>query len=215
MMSVRAAISAILMSCSLLPAAASAEVLYDNLGFPSVDADGALAHGPLYDSFSTVGSTTLTDISVLIGADNPADGGTFTIGLYSDSSTSPGSLLDSNTFMDSALTTSLAVLSESVSYSLSAGTRYWIGISSSDGSVFWSYDADASGIGVAGEYYDNQGGVSLIGADDNGGGYQMELVAGAVPEPSSWAMMAIGFMGLGYIRFRTSRRPTGYTSSQI
>ena len=101
------------MSCSLLPATASAEVLYDNLGFLSVDADGALAHGPLYNSFSTVGSTTLTDISVFIGADNPADGGTFTIGLYSDSSTSPGSLLDSNTFMDSALTTSLAVLSES------------------------------------------------------------------------------------------------------
>lgn len=83
------------------------------------------------------------------------------------------------------------MFSESVSYSLSADTRYWIGISSTDGSVYWSYEADDSGIGVAGEFYDNQGGVV---APNSTGAYQMELVAGTVPEPSSWAMRAIGFM---------------------
>lgn len=201
MMSLKAAATAVFIGC-LAPAVSSAEVLYDNLGYPSVDADGAQAHGPLYNSFSTVGATTLTDISLLIGADNPSDGGQFTIGLYADSSTAPGSLVASNTFDDSALSTSLAVFSESISYGLSAGARYWIGLSSSDGSVFWSFDGDASGIGVAGEYYSNQGGVSLIG--DGNGGYQMALVAG-VPEPSSWALMAVGFAGLAFFRFRTSK----------
>ena len=206
MMSVKSTVCAVLMSCCLV-SAVKAEVLFDNLGYPSVGADGALAHGPLYASFSTVGANTLTDVSLLIGADNPNDGGTFTIGLFSDSSTSPGSLLTAlGTFDDFQLSSSLAVFSDSVSYSLSAGTRYWIGISSSDGSVYWSYEADDLGLGVAGEFYDNQGGVSL----NSDGAYQMELVAGTVPEPSSWAMMVIGFMALGYFRFRTSRRPAGY-----
>ena len=173
-MSVKAVVCAVLMSCCLVPAA-SAEVLFDNLGYPSVGADGDLAHGPLYASFSTVGSNTLTDVSLLIGADNPNDGGTFTIDLYSDSSTSPGSLLTAlGTFDDSQLSSSLAVFSDSVSYSLSADTRYWIGISSSDGSVYWSYEVDDLGIGVAGEFYDNQGGV----APNSTGAYQMEARRG-------------------------------------
>jgi PEP-CTERM motif len=32
------------------------------------------------------------------------------------------------------------------------------------------------------------------------------LTISEVPEPSTWAMMALGFAGLGFARYRTSRR---------
>jgi hypothetical protein len=42
---------------------------------------------------------------------------------------------------------------------------------------------------------------------DGSGGYGFDLaVGGAVPEPSTWAMMLVGFAGLGYAGYRASRR---------
>ena len=41
---------------------------------------------------------------------------------------------------------------------------------------------------------------------DGSGGYGFDLaVGGAVPEPSTWAMMAIGFAGLGFLGYRARR----------
>jgi hypothetical protein len=34
---------------------------------------------------------------------------------------------------------------------------------------------------------------------------QSEVKIGVVPEPSTWAMMLIGFVGLGYAGFRKAR----------
>ena len=31
-------------------------------------------------------------------------------------------------------------------------------------------------------------------------------VAGSVPEPATWAMMLLGFAGLGFVGYRASRR---------
>jgi hypothetical protein len=37
-------------------------------------------------------------------------------------------------------------------------------------------------------------------------GFEGTTSSSAVPEPSTWAMMALGFAGLGFIGYRTSRR---------
>jgi PEP-CTERM motif len=43
---------------------------------------------------------------------------------------------------------------------------------------------------------------------DGSGGFGFDFaVGGAVPEPSTWAMMLIGFAGLGYAGYRRAREP--------
>jgi PEP-CTERM motif len=32
------------------------------------------------------------------------------------------------------------------------------------------------------------------------------LVSGAVPEPSTWAMMLLGFAGLGFVAYRRTKK---------
>jgi hypothetical protein len=47
---------------------------------------------------------------------------------------------------------------------------------------------------------------SATGADSGTDGHFTPVVGGAIPEPSSWAMMLLGFAGLGYASYRASRR---------
>ena len=43
---------------------------------------------------------------------------------------------------------------------------------------------------------------------DGSGGFGFDFaVGGAVPEPSTWAMMLLGFAGLGYAGYRRAREP--------
>jgi hypothetical protein len=55
-----------------------------------------------------------------------------------------------------------------------------------------------------------------IGVDLNGGGgtpfaetgnFQFATVASAVPEPSTWAMMILGFAGVGFMAYRRKSKP--------
>jgi PEP-CTERM motif len=44
---------------------------------------------------------------------------------------------------------------------------------------------------------------------DEGATFTFTLVSGAAPEPSTWAMMASGFAGLGYAGYRGARQVAG------
>ena len=44
--------------------------------------------------------------------------------------------------------------------------------------------------------------------DDVGSSVTFVQVSGAIPEPSTWAMMLLGFAGLGYAGYRKARRAT-------
>ena len=136
--------------------AANATYLYNNIDVSS----GGTAHastldnGPLGNSFYTSSSAfTLTSVDLLVLTDNPIDGGAFTVSLLSDSSIHPGATIATDTFNDSALSTSLTTLSAPFSsIKLAADTRYWIELSTSTGSLEWSFTGANDGIGVANEY---------------------------------------------------------------
>jgi hypothetical protein len=135
---------------------ANATYLYNNIDVSSGGTADAstLDHGPLGNSFSTGPSSyTLTAVDLLVLADNPSDGGSFTVSLLNDSSLHPGSTIATDTFDDSILSTSLSTISAPFSsVALAANTRYWIELSTSTGSLEWSYTGVNNGIGVANEY---------------------------------------------------------------
>jgi hypothetical protein len=151
----------------------------------------------------------LTSVDLLVLATSPSDGGSFTVSLLNDSSTSPGSPIATDTFADSLLSTSLSVLAAPFpDISLLANTRYWIELSTSNGSLEWSFTSMNDGIGVANEYNFYAGSVSANAAFTP---YQMSI-GSAAPEPSTWAMVLVGFAGVGFVGYRASRRSAPVTA---
>jgi hypothetical protein len=188
-----------------LGTAAQAGILYDNLSQPSggTAVASTAGNGPLADSFST--GSTPTYLSSLVGpllATDPGDGGSFTVTLRSDSSTSPGGVLISATYSDSDLTTSLTDYTGSVTpFLLAANTRYWIEISgTANSSTSWGYSSTSLGTGVAGEHNLFAG---TIYANSAFTPYTMQV--NSVPEPGTLALGAIGIVVLAFARRRLAR----------
>jgi hypothetical protein len=188
---------------------ARAAVIFANLTDSSIGNRG-LATTAQYQSFSNVtAGMFLTDIELLLSGNN-TDAHTFSVDLYADSSTSPGTLLDHIASMsDSSLTASCACVYDfpTAAFALSANTRYWIGLSTSNGAtVNWQIEGPFQGhpgdIGVTGEFTDDTGVVS----SDNGEAFQMQVTVGAggasVPEPATFLLGGAGLLGLAFLRRR-------------
>jgi hypothetical protein len=187
---------------------AQATVLYDNLVYASEGTDPANAagFGPLFNSFST-GSVafSLSQIDLALTAP-PLDNGSFTISVLDGQVFPNAVVLSVGNFSDNLLSSSTFTVNFAP-LTLAANSRYWIELSTT-GSVQWSFDGDASGIGVAGEFFQNQNGVF----DSVDGPYQMQISDGqvsAVPELPSWAMMVLGFVGLVFVTRYKARRRVG------
>lgn len=229
------AAAAFAMASSTWICPAGATIIYDNLSFPTTFSDSirASTDGPLGNSFSTgANAFTLTDVKVKVELETrtPVAGASVTVGLYADSSTSPGSLISTiGTFLD----TQLGARFEPVimdfalaGIALDANTRYWIMLSTDnnsragwaaaggDGSGSTYGESGGYGVGGAGEYFYVGGAISQgypTNVFENGASpylpYEMQLggTVGAVPEPATWIMMMLGFGGLGFA-YRRSRR---------
>lgn len=197
-----------------LPGAANASVLYDNLSaatgvftvnFISSPPQGA---GPIYDSFSTLGSPfSFMHLQLVVGLDNRAPVGSFDVALYHDSgSNTPGSLAqDIATVLDSALSPTLGVVSISVpAITLAANTRYWIGLNSQNTNAGWYWSNDISGPGVANEFE-----CIFDGCAPNIAGPFLMQVSGveeATPLPATLPLFASGIGGLSLLGWRRKKR---------
>jgi hypothetical protein len=174
----------------LAPRPTRADVLFDNLSATPTDADSIALSGTLADSFST-GATpaVLTDVETLLSVGTP--GGSVTASLLSDDGASPGSFIATlGTIQDRAIAADSPVdFAPATPVVLAPGTRYWIELSSVDGSgAVWSWSYDTSGIGVAGEFFANTSGTQ----PDIDGPYLMAVNAAPVPEPASFVLVALG-----------------------
>ncbi len=199
---------------------ANAIPIYDNLAATSNGSDPIGSFGPLYDSFTSAssvqaitglslalsGPSILPGVSVVPGASLTPEvappSGTITVGLYSDSSTTPGALIATlATISDSTIGAgindyTITLLTDPV---LAASTRYWIGLSDTGDSTGWSYSLDVSGTGVPGEYFANESGVFPNNSDAP---YQMTVTVGsAVPDGGTTAyLLGLGVAGLLVLR---------------
>ena len=174
---------------------------FDNTAPASVYSDPIVASGTLYDSFSTGGqASSITDLELSLINPGPATSDLITIGLYADSSTTPGTLVSAlGTISDNAISSSGGIYSVSLTSNpvLSANTRYWIGLSETGaGTARWNWSYDTSGVGVANEYASSSG----YTYPNSGGPYQMAITV--VPEPSEYAAYA----GLALVAFGAWRR---------
>jgi hypothetical protein len=199
------ALALLLFNCT--GAGAGPVFLYDNLTSPLTGGDPAALPsngglGPLFASFSNTGAArTLTELELNLSATTPSDGKTFTVSVWSDNAISPDTSLWSTTLNDSILSMNPTVEDFLTNLSLNADTRYWVGVSSVDGSAIFSAASITNGIGVATEFYINSNGE----VPNSEGPYIMRVVA--TPEPATWALMLIGFAGLGFASYRASRKP--------
>ena len=208
------------------PTTCRAAVIYDNLSQTSAGSDGVgpggLVEGPLSDSFSTgTGSGFLLTGVQLLLSNGGGSSGTTSIGIYTNNAStsppSPGSLFATiGTVTDSSLSGTASVWSVSLGspLSLAASTRYWVGLSTSNGaSMQWWYASSGTGTGVANEFFSNNTG-SYANANDRP--YQMLVTV--VPEPSLYALALVSLACSGFVMrrrpvaivtaFRSGSRPT-------
>jgi hypothetical protein len=187
--------------------AASAGVLYDNLGATTLSSDAVSGPAaPLADSFSTPAvATALTDVNVLLDGSSLSDGFS-QVDLLSDARTAPGTLLLSLGIVPDVSLSSTPIVFDlplAVPFVLAADSRYWIEVSSPNGSTAnWDWSPDISGPGVANEFF-YFGGQSF---PNLGAPYQMQvngdpiIVANAVPEPSGFVVLLSALAVLGILR---------------
>jgi hypothetical protein len=142
-----------------------------------------------------------------------AAGGSITVALYGDSSGSPGTLLTTiGTLNDTSLTTGPTTFDFPLGapFLLAANTKYWIGLSTANGSTaFWNWSLDVSGVGVSGQFFFNNGGLS----PNTDGPYQMRVTAAAIPSgpppvpaPSSLLLTLSGILAAGLYLMRRRYR---------
>jgi hypothetical protein len=210
---------------------ARAEVLFDSLD--SLNA-GSFST-PLVDATFSTGASSFraTDIALLLsmGLEPPPDE-TFTVSLRGgvpliDVSFDPvlglnvgpgGPALASVTLPASDLSAGLAIehFNQFAGITLQSNSLYWIDVAVSDpddNPVSWGYTSDVSGVGVA-ENYNSSNATDFAFFRNQGVppfpfdvAFQMEVSGVATPELSTWALMVLGFAGLGYAGYRRAREP--------
>jgi MYXO-CTERM domain-containing protein len=189
---------------------ASPITLFDSLA-DSADYVNPLIFQPFYtgvdNSFSTGGNEfIMTNVEVPLELTGIPTNGEFTVALYSDLATTPGSELALlGTMSDTSLTDTLTDYNFPTSIDLAPHTRYWIGISSSlafPSVAGWGFTFSPSGPGVLPEFVGYPGAGYSI--SQNSQAFLMDVTGSNAPEPSTVLLGVIGLAMLAAYRRRVA-----------
>lgn len=198
--------AAALMSLTSVPQANAAVILNTATGTFEAGTGWSLHNsGGIGQSLAlpfTLGSTTtITEIDTFIGG----LGGSVTLGIQASSGGLPsGTFL----FSQNALITGSPLNLTSLNWNLSSGNYLLTAIADDGTSAAWSFDGNPVGAfaftpnGPVNGPWSSSSFFSVPGAVIIG-----DITPG-VPEPSTWAMMLIGFVGLGFMAYRRKTSAT-------
>ncbi len=187
----------LLLGCAASRTSSAGTLLYNNISDTPTSANQITEAE--YQSFTSGSTSLLMDdlkLNIVLGA---PDSGTFNIGLYSDLSTKPDTLLLAiATESDSSLTLSNAIYDFSVAdFALTANTQYWIGLNPNPGTVnakWLSAPVQVGDTGTSGQSIDLGG---TVFPSNQNFAFEMTIDAvvpqqGSAPEPSSGLLLAAG-----------------------
>jgi hypothetical protein len=193
-----------------LPATpASATTLVNTIDGPYSLESGWLVHNTganpqsIALPFSSGTATTISDITAYIEPD-PGTSGSINFGIMADATGTP-----SGVFLDSVVVTlsgANPVTLSSLNWSVVAGSTYWLAAEATSGtSAFWEFNTTHPQGTIAGSLSPGGGPWSTTNT------FLPEAsvvgISGAVPEPTTWAMMILGFAGIGFLAYRRKSKP--------
>jgi hypothetical protein len=173
-------------------AIASADILYSNIGpgFPADSAGGATTTGTFFGTtFTTTAGGTLYTLE--FDAENLSSAPPITVGLYTNLSDAPGTLLESwITSVPAYPTVTATILTSVLNPTLSAATQYWLVLTETSSQVgFYLNDTGVTGGIWSGFTLDS---MTQVFATDASPGIQLN----SVPEPASAMLLGLGFSAL-------------------
>jgi len=188
-----------------LASTAQGAVLYDNLPpiAPNEHSYGLTDQDLVAQRFTT-GGKDATLLSVALFIERESGSGTPIVQIWSGSSTLPnGSLLELLTFSGSMSGLLAPTPFTSSGLALASGVDYWVVMQGVSGSVFnWGFTDQNTGNGdgfKSGNATSNDAGANWL--DYSTGPFQMQVQAdlSPVPEPSEWAAISFGLLGIVWV----------------
>jgi hypothetical protein len=196
---------ALLFGTAIAASPATAAVLYDNGAVSGTSSDGLGISGGFgaSDSFTLAHAATVTGFNFGAFTFTGQTVTTVDFGIVTDPHlfTVNGTASVTNSLVGHPILTPYDVSEDSftTSINLAAGTYYLVlqnAVTSGGDPAFWQFSGGPS---TAYESINH-------GVDDgqvlSSNSFQVLGVTSAVPEPSTWAMMILGFFGLGYMGYR-------------
>lgn len=190
---------------------AQAYSIYNTLGGAENGGDPLAVAGPvLADWFmSTAGPSVLNSVTLNLALDAAANTGFNIVVTRLDANLHATTIVPIASVSDSSLTNTFQTYTYTMGtrYTMLPGSFYVVAVIDMGGSsAVWGNTVDPAVLArpdvIAGAFYYNTAG----GVQANAGGpYELNVDAGAVPEPAAWLLTLVGLGGLG-VALRATRR---------